>query len=332
MDQQPTRSSRLSRLCARLLLTAVLALAGAGARGAAVKLSATDAAGKWGPELQTLAEHARQRAEDRLGLKLNAPVEVLSLPDEFEFERYLGGSMENIVAVARPERNQIVINRRALYGQDRARREQTLVHEMTHLLLGRSLKKRLPAWLDEGLAMLTAEEHDFDSNWRVLVAGTFDTLIPIERLKEQVASGEGSQEQAYAQSLSLTRFYIRLQFPDQKGNDPAPLVKALADPARGEGRIRQLWDPQFTASLENQWRHSWQIVWAMLIFLSGSSFLWMMITLLFLAAWWRRRRLMRAMRERFGEEPEDGDPGHAWETDFEAEESWAEDESEETRP
>ena len=272
------------------------------APAASVRLSAVDEAGKWGASMHAAAERALPRAEKRLGLKLDGTVEILSLPDEFAFESYLGGHMVHIVAVARPARCQIVINRPAWFRETPAQQEQTLVHEMTHLLLGRRIKERLPAWLDEGLAMLTAEEGDFETTWRVMINGTFDTLLPVPLLMDRVAIGEGRQELAYAQSLSLTQFYIRQQFPEGKGLDPAPLVARLADPALGARRVKLLWDPVLVSSLEYHWRQSYNTVWSLILVLSGSSLLWAAITLLFLLAWWRKRRMARGIRERFERE------------------------------
>ena len=302
-----------------MLFLASLALAAGMASGeASVRLSQTDAAGKWGATLQTTAEKALAQAEAGLGFKLDRTVEILSLPNSLDFERYLEASLPRVVAVARPQACQVVINRRAFFNEEPAARQQVLVHEMTHLLVGRAIKGRIPAWLDEGLAMLVAGENNIESNWRVLVAGTFDTLIPVQMLMDRVAIGEGNQDQAYAQSLSLTRFYIHQQFPDQQGFNPAPLVRLLADPDTGPRRVKLLWDPIVIASLEYQWRHSWQIIWSMIIFLSGSGFMWMAISLLFLLAWWRKRRMARAIRERFGDEED-------WDAEFgEAPPTWQE--------
>jgi hypothetical protein len=289
---------------ARLMALLCLALAAwtAQAASVAVELSPADAEAKWGPSLKEDAEQALGQAESRLGLKLDRPVEILSQPDTLEFEAYLGAQLPRVVAVARAERCQIVINRRAMFAEGRPRQRQVLVHEMAHLLLGRNIKGRMPAWLDEGLAMMTAGEGDFDSHWRVLVSGTLDTLIPLQLLMDRVTIGVGNQDQAYAQSLSLTRFFIRRECPGESGNDPAPLIKYLTDPERGENRVKRLWDPIAVAALDYQWRHSWHTIWAALVFLSGSTFVWMFISFLFLAAWWRKRRMARAIRERFQSE------------------------------
>lgn len=286
----------------RIVLCCALLLAAFSVRGAEVRLSEVDTAGKWGASMRDAAQRALPRAEARLGLKLDRAVELISLPDELTFGSYVGGNLEQVVAVARAGRCQIVINRPAWFREGPERQEQVLVHEMTHLLLGRSITGRLPAWLDEGLAMITAGEGDFDSTWRVMVNGTLDTLLPVEMLMDRVALGSGRQELAYAQSLSLTQFYLRQQFPESRRPDPAPLVARLTDPATGPRRVQLLWDPQLTASLEYHWRQSYHIIWSVLLVLSGSSLLWAGITLLFLLAWWRKRRMARAIRERFEHE------------------------------
>lgn len=282
----------------------LLTLWSAGAWGARIDLSKVDEAGKWGPMLRESAERALPRAEARLGLTLDAPVEIISMPDELEFRREVGEPLTEIVAVARPLRRQIVINRPAWLHESPARREQTLVHEMTHLIIGRQVKGRLPAWLDEGLAMVTAEEGDGNVQWRVLSAGVLDSLIPIERLMDRVTIGSENQDLAYAESYALTCFYIQQEFPRQKTVDPGPLARRLSDPELGERWVRTLWDPILISALETRWRQTYHTVWSIIVFLSGSSFMWGMITLLFLVVVARQWRMKRLMRERFGEEEE----------------------------
>jgi hypothetical protein len=251
--------------------------------------------------MQARARRALARAEKRLGLRLNSPVHLVSFRTSFEFERYLQSRPTHLVAVALPERAEIVVLRSAWADYDPARQEQVLVHEMTHLILGRRVHGRLPAWLDEGLAMITAGEDSFEASWRVTVAGTLGGLLPIELLNDRVAIGGEAQELAYAQSLAMTHFYLQHALPDQpqSGRDPAPLARALADPESGPILLRRLWDPNFQRAFEIQWRRSYQTLWSWLAFLSGASFLWMIMSLLFLLAYWRKRRMAQIMHERF---------------------------------
>lgn len=293
---------RAGGLTARLALALLLLGLAWGARAAEVRLGPADAAGRWGPALQAASERALARAEARLGLKLDQPAKVFSLPDELAFEREVGERLDHIVAIARSEPCEIIINRPALLRESPPRQEQILTHEMSHLLVGRGLPGRLPAWLDEGLAMTVAGESDSEGDWRILLAGALDTLIPVERLMDRVALGEGKQELAYAQSREMTQFYIKQQFPETKGADPRPLIQTLTDPETGAKRIRMLWDPVFVRSLDYYWRQSHHTLWSLVMLLSGSSVLWIAISLLFLVAWWRKRRLTRGIRERFERE------------------------------
>lgn len=266
-----------------------------------IELSTEEARAPWGPPLRAKARRALARAEKRLGLRLNSPVHLLSFRTTFEFEHYLESRPTHLVAVARPERAEIVVLRSAWADYDPSRQEQVLVHEMTHLILGRRIRGRLPAWLDEGLAMITAGENSFEASWRVTVAGTLGGLLPMELLEDRVALGGESQELAYAQSLSMTRLYLQLALPDQPltSRDPAPLARALADPETGPILLRRLWDPNFRSAFEIQWRRSYQTLWSWLAFLSGASFLWTIMSFLFLLAYWRKRRMARLIRERF---------------------------------
>ncbi len=269
-----------------------------------IRLSATDAAQPWGPELEQRLYEAHAAASRRLGMAAPRTVHVVTFANEREFNEYLKFQPEHVVAVARPQFNEIVILRPLFFGGGGQEQRQVLVHEMAHLIIGTHVQRELPAWLNEGLAMLAAGEDDFDKEWRVMTAGSFGSLLPLTQLEDRVAIGGGSSQQlAYAQSLSLTKFLIKRHFPQVRGGaDPAPMAQALADPETGPALMERLWDPHYRYALEIQWRREQRTVWSMLTTLTGGGVLWGLMALLFLAAYWRKKRMERHKREHFGEE------------------------------
>lgn len=284
------------------------------AKQSPIRLSPADAAAAWGPEMLAKAQRALRRAEQRLGLTLDCAVQLISFRTEWEFQRYIGERPNHIVAVARPDRGEVAVLRPAWFASGEFGQEQVLAHEMAHLILGRRARGHLPPWLNEGLAMITAGEGDFDRAWRMNVAGALGGLLPLEVLQTRGIFNGPSQDLAYAQSLYVTRFYLKRALPDQKvkDDDPAPLARALADPKTGSILIERLWEPDFTRALDLQWRRSHNTVWSWLMFLSGASFLWSVISVLFLLAYWRKRRMARQVRERFAaEENRDAELGTA---------------------
>lgn len=298
-----------------------------------ILLSPSDRAEPWGDRLLEQARRARQQAEKRLGVTLDGPVHLITKRNTYEFQRYLDSRPTHVVAVARPHFSEVVIHRPSWIAQNAHEQFQTLVHEMTHLILGRQIRGRLPTWLSEGLAMITAEEVTYSNRWRVVSAGTFGSLLPIERLNYDVLFGGELQRLAYAQSLSMTRFLLQRSFPgsDPRGRDPSELVARLADPRTGRKMLDQLWDPQFQHALEYQWRASQQTVWSWLGVLSGASVFWAFCSALLLLAYWRKRRMSRLKREAFAQqEARDAELGlepPPWEYEGDLEE-WLEEEEE----
>ena len=262
------------------------------------RLHPTHARAAWGPALVEMAQAALAQAEDRLGLALDCPATIIRLESEVEFHRYLGAKPTHVVAVARPERAEVVINGPAFHSLSPMGQRQTLIHESTHLILGRRSQGTLPGWLSEGLAMVTAGQGSYQQSWRLAWAATFGTLLPLEQLERQVAIGTEIQHLAYAQSLSVTRFFLKKAYPEspRADFDPSPLARDLADPVSGPALLRKLWDPYIRDSLEIQWRRSQRTVGSLLAVLSGSGFLWLVVSGLFLLAYWRKRRFARQVR------------------------------------
>ncbi len=247
-----------------------------------------------------MAIQALETAEERLGLEIRQPVSITTLGSDAEFRRAIGGKSSHLVAVARARRAEILINRPTYFAEGPIEQQRTLVHEMAHLIVGRRVQRRLPAWLNEGIAMLTAGQGGYGQGWRVATAGAFGGLIPFERLEQTVAIGPKAQDLAYAQCLSITRFYLKRFYPkaQQSGFDPSPLARALADPAAGPGLVGRLWDPGFRDGLEAQWRGSQRSLFSWAAVLSGSGFLWFAASGFFLLAYWRKRRMAMLKRQR----------------------------------
>lgn len=265
-----------------------------------IRLNDPETRADWTKELTEALGRARQTAQRRLGLQLRGPIDVRTFPDTLSFQAYLAARPEHVTAVARPDRREIVINRLAWVGQGPARQQQTLIHEMVHLILGQHVPGRLPAWLEEGLAMLVAGQRDFGT-WRLMIAGAFNQLLPLRRLQYSVLTGGDAQHLAYAQSLSVTRYLLQRDYPEASrgGLDPSPLARELADPSRTDHVLERLWNPHFLNALEYQWRRSHNTLWRWIAVLTGGSVFWVLASGVFLLAYWRKRRFARKARERF---------------------------------
>lgn len=271
----------------------------------AIRLSPDDANKPWAKDLIEASSFALEETERELGLSLDQPpsVEVLH-PEEAFFER-LGQRPHNIVAVALPHQNKIIINLRRFAEGGGRERHTTLVHEFSHLIVGQKIPAGLPRWMDEGLAMIASRETSFTYPTRVAIAATFGSLIPLREL-QGAEFGIRDQELAYAQSLSATRFFLETYHPTGRGDtdDPAWLVQKLADPEEGEHLRALVNDPNFIRGFERQWRDSLRSFWTWIAGLSTAGLLWVMMTFLFLLAYWRKRRMARATEQQWKEDEE----------------------------
>jgi hypothetical protein len=269
-----------------------------------IVLDAEDAAQPWAATLINLTRTGSETAAARLGLPAPARIRVVSFGNEYEFQRYLGSRPTHVVAVARPLGSEIVILRPALFAQPAGEQQQTLAHEMAHLIIGQRIRGRLPAWLDEGLAQLTARQGEWNMGLRLTFAGTFGTLLSLGQLEDTLVLGGETQTLAYAQGISVTRFLIGRTFPGGDRDSPKQLAQLLADPVEGPKFLERLRDPTLRQALEWQWTQSQKTVWNWIAALSGGGFLWGISTFLFLLAYWRKRRFANQVRERLMVEEE----------------------------
>lgn len=275
-----------------------------------VRLSAEDSAGSWGPELERAAIGALDFVQSKLGVELDAPPTIESIQPEQAFYDALGRRPHRLVAVAISGTNKVLINRQKYIAGDAARRWEVLVHEFTHLILGRMIPGGVPRWLDEGLAMIVAGETSFRYSLRVSTAATFGNLVSLENLWASKSGPAADQELAYAESASATRYFLKVGVRDgftsggDSHGDAGALVRRLADPERGEALRHLLRDPVYIRAFEKRWRSSLKTIWTWVAALSGGSFLWIAMTGLFLLAYWRKRRLAKQTEERWREEEE----------------------------
>lgn len=271
-----------------------------------IMLGPDDAKAAWAETLRALAARARARAEKRSGQGLAGPVTVLSLPNDFEFRRYLHADVAHVVAVTQPELRRIVILRPLFFAQSPAEQEQTLTHEMAHIIIGERVPGRLPAWLEEGLCMMIAGQQGLGYSWRMTVAGSLGGTLPLGQLDQSLLGGGDLQSLAYAQGLSMTRFFARTTLAEngRSGDSPAALLELLADPVRGPGILNNLASPPWAGAFEARWRREHKSIWNWIAIGSGAGVLWLFITLLFLVAYWRKKRMAKLKRAAFDDDDE----------------------------
>ncbi len=214
-------------------------------------------------------------------------IRVQALPDPLPaawrgFPTYAAGA-------AQPPRSRILIILSRCGPYPFGDPEQTLRHELSHVLLYRSLGYEPPRWLDEGLAMRAGDSWSFSDDLYATLAmhsvarGTW----PLSRVEQDFGEGESSVRRSYA----LAKGFVRSLFPNDES------VTAFVLEARRDGSVRTAFLRRFGATPGEAFRR-WAVKkpwWGgLLVWLSSPTVLWIAVTALFLlavAAGIRRRRI-----------------------------------------
>ena len=171
---------------------------------------------------------------------------------------------------------------------------QTLRHEISHVLLYRSLGFRAPRWLDEGLAMRASAEWGFSDEWYAAMALPFVARGSwrLSRVDADFAGGESQVRRSYA----LAKGFVRDLFKTD-GDLTGFLLEARRDRSVDLAFVRRFGltpDAAFRRWAENlPWWGEWVVA------LSSPNVLWTAVLALFLlavlAGWRRRRRKYEAL-------------------------------------
>lgn len=156
---------------------------------------------------------------------------------------------------------------------------QTLRHEVSHVLLFRSLGYSPPRWLDEGLAMRAAGEWGLaDEVYSVLALHAVARgNWRLEKVEADFQAGEGSVRRSYA----LARGFVRALFPrDDEVTDFLLDARRLRSVDKAFGvRFGMPPEQAFQAWAKNlPWWGEW------LVAASAPGVLWTLVTALFIAA------------------------------------------------
>jgi len=253
------------------------------------------------------------------------PIRVILCHSFAEFAHYAGPYAQvDISGIAEPEKGLIVVKSPSLQGQG-SDYKGTLRHELVHVLLARNLNApNLPRWLDEGLAMTLSGEHRWSSTWHVAQMYSENRTLTYLQLTMTLAAfpGEMSFGDAYAQSLSMTRF-----LRDKLGEKQFwALLRDLDHESFGAAlHERTGWYPH---DFCEAWKRSLWKTTIIFTIISGIS-LFQIAALLLIAAYWRKWRSGRRTIERW--EEEEDEPLAPWEV-FESEGPYPWEEEEDDYP
>lgn len=197
------------------------------------------------------AEELRARVVRELGADFDAKILVYLAPDRETYEALQPGRKPPSwsVGVAHSSERTILLFsptgalREGLHGDTAT----TFMHETAHIALHEIVGgRRVPRWLNEGVAQMIAREWSTDDAFRLTVGALFDGLIPLDDLMRGWPETASRAKLAYAQSLSLA-IYLK------EKRQLKPLLAAIAGgqaPRRALRTVTGQSLPQF----EKRWR------------------------------------------------------------------------------
>jgi hypothetical protein len=234
------------------------------------------------------ADAILQHMAASLGMQAGAVIDVYMVQDFEEWYRLRpdAGRLPSWAAgAAYPEKNCIVLllNR----GGDL---DKTFLHETHHMLLWQAFKgsERVPRWLDEGLAMIWANEWSLSRLNTMTMAVLSGKLLPMDELARHFPSDLRAAEIAYCQSFYFIAF-LKSEFGDEafkrffleyiKHKDFTGALRLAYK--MGWPELEKLWLKHTTL------RFSW------IPLITSTSTLWFAAALLFIAGYIRKKRKAR---------------------------------------
>ena len=282
-------------LCASLLAT-VVALVGAQVRAGAQTLPILriDAPASLEAVAQRVGRFPLSRLTTAMALAglttAGLPIDVLLIAEGSELARKTPRWTSGFADAGR---GMVVLfpNRARSYPSDSL--ETLLHHEVAHILFSRAARGRpVPRWFNEGLALAAERPVGLADRSRLAWTLVRHGRVSLDELEQLFGEGRAGNQRAYAVSSALVRDLLRTH-----GEKTAGRVLALV----GEGRpfdeaFAHATGEPLASIVEGFW--SRQRLWGRWIpFLTGPTFLWMVITLLALFAI-RTHRVRRVEQRR----------------------------------
>ena len=253
--------------------------------------------------VRTAALAARRRIAEQTTLDWEGTA-LIVWTDEDTFMEKTGFAPENTAAAASAKQKTIWINERAWVQSNDRQRQQTMTHEVGHLLVG-SLPggKELPLWANEGLVMHLAGQQSYEGQMRLLAAHASGNLPLLENLETKFPGTGQSQNLAYQMSYAAVGVLAR-----DRGDKPGEvrgLMRTLASERRGPALARELrgdfesqaWQDATHDALGSRFATA-------LVVLTGTSSIFVLITILAVIAFVRLRMRNRRTESRWADEDE----------------------------
>jgi hypothetical protein len=243
-----------------------------------------------------LLKNADAIAQDMIndfGLPLQKPVDVIIASTAEEFQRIQpGGSRVPTwaIGVAYPQQNLIILLSPTVRQRGHFDIIKTFQHEVLHIILGQAFKGKgnVPRWLDEGLAMIAANEWSMARLSIMTFAVLGRKMIPMQQLTESFPWDPEQAQIAYCQSFYFISFL--------KGRFGKDLFKIfLQNYTVHKNFQRAIFDTYNVRweEMEDLWRDYLRLRFSWVPLITSSTTLWFLATLIFILGYLRKKRMNR---------------------------------------
>lgn len=250
------------------------------------------------------ADAIAQQILDDLGQSIDKPIDVIiaATVDEFQRIQPKGARVPTwAIGVAYPQHNLIIL----LSPTERQRGPidiiKTFQHEILHIILGQAFKGSadVPRWLNEGLAMIAANEWSMARLSTMTFAVLGRKLIPMQELAESFPGDPDQAHIAYCQS-----FYFIAFLKGKFGNDLfKTFLKEYIIHKNFQRAILDTYNVPWE-KMEDLWRDYLRLRFSWIPLITSSTTLWFLATLIFILGYARKKRKNRLKLEQWNREEE----------------------------
>jgi hypothetical protein len=192
-----------------------------------------------------------RRNKEQAGLTTDAPIDLYVYPNYDDMKDAILYEPSWTGGMAFPEHNILIMG---VSGSDATWDKNTVIHELTHILVGHftfSCIGTVPTWLNEGLAMFSEGKLDADMQAQLDQAIHDDTLLTVRSLNGGFSELSDKANLSYGESQSIVNFLISTYGQEKM----IQLLAALRDAKPIDDALRETYGFD-TDGLEDAWRQS----------------------------------------------------------------------------
>lgn len=287
---------RLVTKCFLAAMALGFALAAAGEEAPALVVEAPPDLARQAAAVRALGAGEWTSLQQLVGLTTpGAPIRVVLAPEGSRLARNVPSWVSGYAV---PELDTIVLFPSRVPSYPDRNLETLLHHEVAHLLLARAAGGTpVPRWFNEGTATVAAREWGVEDGARVALATIGRGPRSLSDVNAAFSGDTATASRGYAVSAALVRYLLR-----RYGDETAGRI--LAGVSRGTG-FGEAFEAATGETLSEFARGYFrrETLWTTWVpFVTSSTVLWMVITLLALLAIKRRRERDEALREAWAEE------------------------------